>query len=1008
MAKSSNPATRTAFDFSSQEIDRYLKSGEQADKLRDYFGAEQYAELVDLAKKPPARSVRGQQRRVLVLPGIMGSTLGRRGLFGTIWINPLKIAAGALYDLALGEDGDHSYDALDVVPYFYYAFRKRLQSAGFNVDNHYYDWRLDLEESAKVLIERIKEEPFPKVSLVGHSMGGLIARLALRDDEVRAKVDRLVMLGTPNHGSFNSLQLFDGSHDLANKVERIDLQHDMDELMENVFNTFPSVYQLLPFQSKYAHSEFYQTGKWNWRGTHPKPVQKWLDRANELAALYPDPDPETHYLIATNSLDTNTDASFTDTDISYKLSLAGDGTVPFDSAQLAGVKTKLVSSEHQNLPTDREVSDATIDVLLKSPADWPDDTPTRARGTQRTRTVRSTELAAEVPFDGRVGEQLTAADHRELLESIFGGSTAKPKVSRGPLGTTPSAAKKLTGLSIGQRPRRRLEITLARGILTEADAKVTVVGLFQNVQAGGAASSINEFLSGAVVEMTQRRMFEAQAGQIFILPCPTRKIGADMVLFAGLGPFEQLDEKMHRFAAANVIRTLVGCRIYEFSTVIFGANSKLTPELALENLILGFLDGLNDADPMHRFRRIIICERDREKFEVVKQHIIGQAINGFFGETEVILDEVEFGDAGEINSRMASAKNPTAESSTYLSVRTDEERTRDAVTFDFSALTSGGKATVLQEQIDVSKEDLDALLKKVGVAPFNVKQFGKELAELVVPPGIRQLLASPEIRAQHLTIVNDAFATKIPWETIRFDDVIPSLAGGMSRRYASGGLSVAKWLEQRKADKTLNVLLIVNPTSNLEGADKEGEKVFAKLNGLTNVKVDVLKEDKATHDEILERFSSGKYDAIHYAGHAGFTPDSPQDSGIVAAGNVMVTGEDIGKLSTLPTLVFFNACQSARVRGRQEDAPTRMAKTISFAEAFLVNGIPQLIGTYWPVGDDAAEAFAGSFYSELANGSSVGRALLAGRKAVEKAKSSDWADYIHYGDPNFSLKLPQK
>ena len=159
---------------------------------------------------------------------------------------------------------------------------------------------------------------------------------------------------------------------------------------------------------------------------------------------------------------------------------------------------------------------------------------------------------------------------------------------------------------------------------------------------------------------------------------------------------------------------------------------------------------------------------------------------------------------------------------------------------------------------------------------------------------------------------------------------------------------------------------------------------------------------------ILERFSSGKYDAIHYAGHAGFTPDSPQDSGIVAAGNVMVTGENIGKLSTLPTLVFFNACQSARVRGRQEDAPTRMAKTISFAEAFLVNGIPQLIGTYWPVGDDAAEAFAGSFYAELANGSSVGRALLAGRKAVEKAKSSDWADYIHYGDPNFSLKLPQK
>ena len=489
MAKSNPPATRTAFDFSSQEIDQYLKSGEHADKLRDYFGPVQYAELVELANKPPERRLRAQ-RRVLVLPGIMGSTLGLRGFFGTIWINPLKIAAGSLYDLAIQENGDHSYEALDVVPYFYYAFRKRLQSAGFHVDNHYYDWRLDLEELADVLIERIKAEPFAKVSLVGHSMGGLIARLALRDDEVREKVDRLVMLGTPNHGSFNSLQLFEGTHALASNVERIDQRHDMDELMENVFNTFPSVYQLLPFQSKYAHSEFYQTGKWDWRGTRPKPVQKWLDRANELAALYPDPDPETHYLIATNSLDTYVDASFTDTDIAYKLSLAGDGTVPFDSAHLPGVKTKLVSSEHQNLPTDREVSDATIDVLLKSPSEWVDDTPNRSRGTQRTRTVRGSELAAAVPFDGREGNRLTPADYRELLESIFGGSTAKPKGSRGTIGSPPSAAKKLSGLSIGQRPRRRLEITLARGILTEADAKVTVVGLFQNVQAGGAAFEI--------------------------------------------------------------------------------------------------------------------------------------------------------------------------------------------------------------------------------------------------------------------------------------------------------------------------------------------------------------------------------------------------------------------------------------------------------------------------------------------------------------------------------------
>ena len=53
----------------------------------------------------------------------------------------------------------------------------------------------------------------------------------------------------------------------------------------------------------------------------------------------------------------------------------------------------------------------------------------------------------------------------------------------------------------------------------------------------------------------------------------------------------------------------------------------------------------------------------------------------------------------------------------------------------------------------------------------------------------------------------------------------------------------------------------------------------------------------------------------------------------------------------------------------------------------------------------SAASFAREFYGSILGGGTIGDALLAGRKAVEKSGSIDWADYIHYGDPRFRLKM---
>jgi CHAT domain-containing protein len=79
---------------------------------------------------------------------------------------------------------------------------------------------------------------------------------------------------------------------------------------------------------------------------------------------------------------------------------------------------------------------------------------------------------------------------------------------------------------------------------------------------------------------------------------------------------------------------------------------------------------------------------------------------------------------------------------------------------------------------------------------------------------------------------------------------------------------------------------------------------------------------------------------------------------------------------------------------------------VSFAEAFLINGLAHLVGTYWPVDDTAAEIFAKVFYGELAQATTVGQALLSARQALQAKSLFDWANYIHYGEPNFSIKKP--
>ncbi len=119
-----------------------------------YLEAEQ--ELARLARR--AAGMRGGPR-ALILPGIMGSSIGRvrkDGSDDVTWFDPFEIAQGQITKLAL-PDGSR-YGPLGVLRFAYERLRLVLRIAGFDAAFHPYDWRRDLDWNGEQLTARLVRE----------------------------------------------------------------------------------------------------------------------------------------------------------------------------------------------------------------------------------------------------------------------------------------------------------------------------------------------------------------------------------------------------------------------------------------------------------------------------------------------------------------------------------------------------------------------------------------------------------------------------------------------------------------------------------------------------------------------------------------------------------------------------------------------------------------------------------------------------------------------------------
>jgi len=619
------------------------------------------------------------------------------------------------------------------------------------------------------------------------------------------------------------------------------------------------------------------------------------------------------------------------------------------------------------------------------------------------------------------------------------GATARPPVTAvhtpGPINIIPAGPSR--GLVVGRRRQQRIEVTLARGSITEVDADAYVLGVFRSVAPTGAAAAVDAVLAeridagGPLADLIARRMVSGGVGEITALPVHrNRRVRADAILLAGLGNIGGYSDSVLESVGESIMRAALFSSLEDFAVVPIGASAGTPSGVAISYLITGFMKALQGDT---RLRGFTVCELDQDRFREIRDAFYQLLRTPLFDDVEVMLTEVDLPppllQRGGTPSGANRGPDPI-----YLLVQQELDAS-GAANFIGTVLTSGGKASIIKLSQRLDTRRLQQQLAKVSNgsgAIGDVSQFGSELSKLVLHPDLLTVLARETEpasigadggarRSAPIVVVHDAPMSRIPWEVLHLDGgVAPALLGGLSHRYNGGVLSVAKWMENRVQNSELSVLLVVDPTENLPGAVREGERIEKLLRErLPRAHVRPLRGPHARRSELLECFGAGDYDVVHYAGHAYFDAVDHARSGILCYGNEVLSGADLASLSRLPALVVFNACESARVRRAfssdqnkvvQEKVDEPVRGTVGFAEAFLAGGVANYIGTYWPVGDNAASKFAETFYGALLAGQPIGDALLAARRTVSElaAGAADWADYVFYGDPRFVLKATAK
>lgn len=682
---------------------------EEEKALRAHLGDERYQRMHSMAlKRKVSRSVTGQPKgNVVVIHGIMGAELSvsSGGAADLTWVSAFRILRGWLDRLRLSDDGrteanpKFRVDASGIMKRYYGELILSLGEE-WNVKPFWFDWRKDMDLAADELNRQISGwfANNAPVHIVAHSMGGLVARTFIKKYPARWKTmwdrdgkgkagGRLVMLGTPNMGSFAVPQVITGLEGTVKKLALLDMWHDVQGLL-TTFNSFVGSYQMLPSPlAMPTMKELYSSGTYSRFSVNvPQPhLDNALAHHNWLKETV---DIDRMVYVAGYDQPTFCDiADWTKLDKTegYKLTPDGDGRVPHKLGLLSSpdnskpVPTYYIKEDHGNLSTNATIM-ALLGALLETgetsalPSRLPD-----ARGAKESQK----SLIAKYEAAQRAEEeQLKASRDRLSTRSLppesdtddgieeSGSRSAAPvlispeerkveeAVTRGFLAYR-SGDQTADGDSVGERSIRatKIEIGLVYGGIQSIDyetIKTTkgdrvdaiAVGHYIGVQPLAAELKLDQAISAALLgrkpsdassldksdliltQYTERGVIQGKLGQPFLIPDPRVQSGKKERLIAIVGM-----EDAGRFGLPELtvlVRELCWSlgrlNKWHLATVMIGSGEG---NLTLRDAVSGWLTGIRRAvtgsqfDPVRR-RRITFVEFDPRRVIQLDQLLVAE------------------------------------------------------------------------------------------------------------------------------------------------------------------------------------------------------------------------------------------------------------------------------------------------------------------------------------------------------------------------------------------------
>jgi len=324
-----------------------------------------------------------------------------------------------------------------------------------------------------------------------------------------------------------------------------------------------------------------------------------------------------------------------------------------------------------------------------------------------------------------------------------------------------------------------------------------------------------------------------------------------------------------------------------------------------------------------------------------------------------------------------------------------------------------GEASTIQhyEETDVSMDriktrchEMMEALNKVNrrglVSRENLKrlrEIGQVFSDELFTPNVKEKVKNS--KAEHMILNLDDQLVHVPWELLYDGQQF------LCQRFSMGRLVKTRQpvgvRRSRLLGRPLKMLVLADPGGDLEGAYNEGTRIRETMDSNKHLVNATLRFGNITPDFIKEKIRN--FDLVHFAGHADYDPERPEESGWRLTGGSLKAG-DITKMTgtgAMPALIFSNACQSARTE-EWNLRESFQEEIFGLANVFLLAGVKHFVGTFWEIMDEPSSRFATEFYKYFMSGMTMGEAVREARRALIEEFGEEtivWASYLLYGDP---------